>query len=378
MSEVFASERAIQLVLSLILLETIVLIVLWRKRRCPLPPLETLLILAPGTFLLLASLAVLTGAGGNWVPSIFLAALATHMLDLRRRWRDRQILDAEFGANAMTLPKVPARVLYRFGSMNNAFSERGSYLNLGYWRDARTIDEACEAMVELVGQAAAITPNDEVVDVGFGFAEQDIYWTRRFAPKRIIGLNITPEQVRVARDRVREQGLEDRIDLREGSATATGLPDACCDVITAVECAFHFDTREKFFAEAARLLRPGGRLVLADSIPLRCDPDPWRHPLQAMMSAVVHAALSVPPANSYPRDVYAAKLEAAGFEAVKVESIRDHVYPGWRRALEEDAGLRRRLGPVGWLLRHFPKTRMNDEFDYVLAVARRTGPPAGA
>lgn len=270
----------------------------------------------------------------------------------------------------MTIPTLPARWLYRIGS-THTFSERGLYLNLGYWRDARTIDEACEAMIELVGQTAGITSDDEVVDVGFGFAEQDIYWTRRFGPRRIIGLNISAEQVRVARRRVRDQGLEERIDLRVGSATATGLPDACCDVVTAVECAFHFNTREMFFAEAARLLRPGGRLVLADSIPVGFDPNALRRPSRALLSAVVCAALSVPRANIYPRDVYAAKLAAAGFEAVQVESIRDQVFPGWRRALVEDASLRRRLGPVGWLLRNFPKMHVDDEFDYVLAVGRR-------
>jgi SAM-dependent methyltransferase len=274
------------------------------------------------------------------------------------------------GRVGMTIPTLPVRLLYRIAS-NHVFTERGLYLNLGYWSEARSIDEACEAMVELVGRTAGLTNDDEVVDVGFGFAEQDIYWTRRFAPRRIIGVNIMPEQVQVARTRVRDLGLEERIDLREGSATATGLPDASCDVVIALECAFHFDTRESFFAEAARLLRPAGRLVLADSIPTGLDPDPWRHPLRALLSGVARAALAVPRANVYPRDVYAAKLAAAGFEAVQVVSIRDQVFPGWSRALIEDPGLRRRLGPVGWLLRHIPKTHLNEGFDYVLAVARR-------
>ena len=276
------------------------------------------------------------------------------------------------GGAGMTIPTLPVRWLYRLAS-THAFTERGLYLNLGYWDGARTIDEACEAMVELVGRTAGITSADEVVNVGFGFAEQDIYWTRRFAPRRIIGLNITPEQVRLARARVRKLGLEDRIDLREGSATATGLPDARCDVVTAVECAFHFDTRERFFAEAARLLRPGGRLVLADSIPSGPDPDPWQNPLQALVFGAARAALAVPRANVYPREVYAAKLAAAGFEAVQVTSIRDQVFPGWHRALVEDPGLRRRLGPVGWLLRSIPAEQMYAPFDYVLAVGRRQG-----
>jgi hypothetical protein len=93
MSELFASERSIDLVLLLIALEAVILMVLWRMRSCPLRPLETLLILAPGTLLLLSSRAVMSGAAGTWVPSLFLAALIMHLLDLRRQWRDRQRQD---------------------------------------------------------------------------------------------------------------------------------------------------------------------------------------------------------------------------------------------------------------------------------------------
>ena len=51
------------------------------------------------------------------------------------------------GRIGMTIPTLPVRWLYRLAS-TNAFSERGLYLNLGYWPEARTIDEACEAMVD--------------------------------------------------------------------------------------------------------------------------------------------------------------------------------------------------------------------------------------
>ena len=93
MFEFFAGERSIDLVLLLIAFEAIILMVMWRMRRCPLRPIETLLILAPGTFLLLSSRAVMSGAAGTWVPSLFLVALVMHLLDLRRQWRDRQRQD---------------------------------------------------------------------------------------------------------------------------------------------------------------------------------------------------------------------------------------------------------------------------------------------
>lgn len=100
-------------------------------------------------------------------------------------------------------------------------------------------------MACLVAETAAMGPQDDVVDVGFGFAEQDTLWIERFAPRHITGLNVTRSQVRVARERVRSRGLADRIDLREGSATAMPLAAASCDIVTALECAFHFDTRER-------------------------------------------------------------------------------------------------------------------------------------
>jgi hypothetical protein len=92
MSEFFASGHSIDLVLFLIGLEAIGLIVLWRMRRCPVPPLATLLILAPGTCLLLAARAALTGAAWGWVSFFLLVALAIHLVDLRQRWQHWDLL----------------------------------------------------------------------------------------------------------------------------------------------------------------------------------------------------------------------------------------------------------------------------------------------
>jgi hypothetical protein len=97
MAEFFAGARSIESVLLLIALEAIVLMVLWWMRRCPLPPLATLLILAPGTCLLVAARAALAGASWVWVSSLFLMALVIHLVDLRQRWQERRRLDPAFG-----------------------------------------------------------------------------------------------------------------------------------------------------------------------------------------------------------------------------------------------------------------------------------------
>jgi ubiquinone/menaquinone biosynthesis C-methylase UbiE len=272
------------------------------------------------------------------------------------------------------LRPMTARDIYELVS-TNAFTTRGLYLNVGYWKNARTIDEACQSLAELVGSTAAMGPGDDVVDVGFGFAAQDVFWMEHFAPRRITGLNVTPLQVRTARERVRALGMADRIDLREGSATAMQLPSTSCDVVTAVECAFHFNTRELFLAEAFRVLRPGGRLVLADVIRNSPEAQPLRRVAQDLVWRTFAKKFAVPAENADRRDAYAKKLEAAGFAEVRVESIRNHVFPGWHRSLSQDRALLRRLHPVGRLpyrlLLRLDANTVYSAFDYVLASARK-------
>jgi len=269
---------------------------------------------------------------------------------------------------------LAARDLYSLLA-TRTFTKDGLYLNLGYWKTARTIDEACAALAMQVAEAARMAPGDDVVDVGFGFADQDMLWMERLSPRHITGLNITPMQVRLARARVRRRGMADRITLMEGSATAMPLPDACCDIVTAVECAFHFDTRADFLAEAFRVLRPGGRLVLADILRAAPEPDGLRRQLQDATWRQFAEKFAVPTANADQRAPYAAKLRAAGFDSVEVRPISKHVFPGWHQALREDRALFARLPLAGRLayrfLLNFDAHTVYGALDYVLATASK-------
>ncbi|MFH8620244.1 SAM-dependent methyltransferase [Streptomyces sp. NPDC017979] len=196
--------------------------------------------------------------------------------------------------------------------------------NYGYWAPGcADQDEACEAMAEEIAGRAGITGGDRVLDAGFGYGGPAIHWARTRRPQRIVGLNVTPSQIAIARQGVKDQGLSDVIELRLASATSLPFADGSFDRVVALESSVHFHTRQTFFQEALRVLRPGGTLTLTDPAPregMRTDGGGVIGKLDDLRRKKV-----IPNANWYPRSVYVERLKQAGFVDVQVEDVTDRV-----------------------------------------------------
>jgi len=139
------------------------------------------------------------------------------------------------------------------------------YLNYGYTDTGReSLDERQERLCLEVFRAAAIEPAHVLVDVGFGSGEQDFLLARTFEFQRLTGFNIAARQVAYASERATRESLGGKLQFRHGEAEVLpGMENASVDRIMAIECAFYFD-RPRFYERAAEILKPGGRLILAD------------------------------------------------------------------------------------------------------------------
>jgi len=139
------------------------------------------------------------------------------------------------------------------------------YLNYGYFGgDEKTIEDKQKRLCREVFDMAAIEPGSLVVDVGFGSGNQDILLAKEYKIGQFHGFNIAEKQVLYARRLALREGFGDRMQFHHAPAEDMGvLADQSVDRIIAIECAFHFE-RRRFYQEAARVLKPGGKLALAD------------------------------------------------------------------------------------------------------------------
>ena len=251
------------------------------------------------------------------------------------------------------------------------------YANYGYWtREDMSIDEACDAMTELVGTRLGLEEGDRLLECGCGYGASAVYVARRFRPGNIVGLDVTDVRIDNARKLIAEEGLAETIDVELGDATHLRFEDGSFDKVMAIECALHFRTRTTFLEEAFRVLRPGGILAMTDII-LSSAIDPGAHTQEELRDFLGADLKHICDENIYSAPTYAGILESVGFSPVSVDSIKDRTILYFARHLERvahesppDARARRMA-----VADHF-RTKFMQGGDYV--VVRAVKPAGGA
>jgi len=161
---------------------------------------------------------------------------------------------------------------------------------------------------------AGLTSGEAVVDLGSGSGMDALYAADYVGPTgRVVGIDFTLEQLEKARKLAAGSGAA-QVEFLEGRIEAVPLPDASMDCVISNGVINLAPDKHAVFAEAARVLRRGGRLAIADIItekPLTeaivCNADLWA-------SCIGGAA---------EQETYLQAIESAGF---RVDTLRVNAY----------------------------------------------------
>ena len=120
------------------------------------------------------------------------------------------------------------------------------------------------ALRKMTVDQALIKADDSVLDVGCGTGEVTLPAKTRAKDGKVYGIDPAPEMIAVARKKAARKKLE--IDFRVGVIEALPFPDTSVDVVTSSLMMHHLpeELKARGLAEIYRVLKPGGRLLIAD------------------------------------------------------------------------------------------------------------------
>ncbi|MDX8150214.1 arsenite methyltransferase [Patulibacter brassicae] len=191
--------------------------------------------------------------------------------------------------------------------------------------DKETAQDGGQAITGSLGcgvptAVAALKDGDVVLDLGSGTGGDVLISARRVAPTgRAIGIDMTDEMLDQARKNAKDAGLSN-VEFRKGYLEDLPLEDASVDVVIS-NCVINLaGDKNKVLAEAARVLKPGGRFAVSDVV---ADPDmddATRRDMQQFTGCI---------AGALTRHEFEDALAAAGLVDVEIqETHRVHAKAG--------------------------------------------------
>lgn len=140
----------------------------------------------------------------------------------------------------------------------------GEDIHIGLYADeSMSIRDASRRTVEKMAGLTPITSETRVLDLGAGYGGSARYLTQTYGCS-VVCLNLSGVQNERNRARNREEGLDDRIEVIDASFDDIPLDANRFDLVWSQDAILHGPDKPKIFAETARVLKSGGRLIFTD------------------------------------------------------------------------------------------------------------------
>lgn len=226
---------------------------------------------------------------------------------------------------------------------------------------------------------AEIKQGDKVLDAGCGRGAS-CFWLAQKLGARPVGVNLVASQLDYARMEANRRGLSNQTEFRRADYTRTAFEAGSFDVVWAMESLCHSPKKIDFYSEANRLLRPGGRIVVAEYMLTENEMLPEDQKLVADWLS----GWSIPSLDSEAK--HTANAGSTGFERIEVHDWTDRmrrsslrlycmaVICHWLSALLNKAGLRGDVAHGNLLsARHQYEALRKGLWQYKILVAHKPG-----
>lgn len=198
-------------------------------------------------------------------------------------------------------------------------------MHMGYWDVFTfTFEEALIKLNQVLIERLDIKSSDRVLDAGCGVGGSAIYLAETIGCQ-VVGITLNNHQVKQAQQYVLDKKVHPLPEFCTMDFTNTDFSNESFDIVWAIESVCHEKYKKAFIEEAFRILKPGGKLILADYFLGK------KHPQQVdeqLLEAFSHSWGAMFLEKS---DYFGNLLHQQGFKAIDYRDVTNHIMPSIER-----------------------------------------------
>jgi len=201
-----------------------------------------------------------------------------------------------------------------FGEFFYRVMDNKEFLNLGFHNSEKNINHPTEAQKQLVLEVVKsgdFKPNQSILDVGCGLGGPARLVASTFQTK-VTGIDVYTHHI----EQATENAITDQVEIKFGSSLDMPFSNDTFDGAYSIESAFHYENKKRFLSESYRVLKQGGKLVVADILKNHNAKNKW-------VTRAIQGGIGSP--NLYDVDLYRRTASEVGLELIQVRDISKQV-----------------------------------------------------